>query len=284
MCNQDSNRNDNTNANSNNHTPTAKDIYKYLWRGRDFELERLWSRSVFLAAFLIAIAGAYAVYMKDIFIPQLAGNRLTATVQAVKDDVKVCKEFTVIITEKNKPPCTEKSFAQPFTMGIVPLVICFLGMLFSVLWVLMGKGSKAWYELYESNIAQMSTNHKFWEGCDESANSELNKIFCNKKTGRYTEYLFGKLHNRHGDPMNSRLFSPVAGPFSVSKINIMIGIISLQFFILAFFFHLYRLCKMCLTASLHPMMFLIFPAAALFLFVLFTCLKKQLGSAYLANE
>ena len=56
MCNQDSNRNDNTNANSNNHTPTAKDIYKYLWRGRDFELERLWSRSVFLAAFLIAIA------------------------------------------------------------------------------------------------------------------------------------------------------------------------------------------------------------------------------------
>jgi len=26
------------------------------------------------------------------------------------------------------------------------------------------------------------------------------------------------------------------------------------------------------------------PAAALFLFVLFTCLKKQLGSSYLANE
>ena len=50
------------NNNTNKHHPTAKDIYKYLWHGRDFELERLWGRSVFLAAFLIAIAGASAFY------------------------------------------------------------------------------------------------------------------------------------------------------------------------------------------------------------------------------
>ena len=26
---------------------TAMDIYKYLWKGRDFELDHLWQRSVF---------------------------------------------------------------------------------------------------------------------------------------------------------------------------------------------------------------------------------------------
>ncbi|MEL3905709.1 MAG: hypothetical protein P1P65_01570 [Treponema sp.] len=273
-----------SNSTTNNNHPTAKDIYEYLWRGRDFELARLWERSVFLAAFLIAVAGAYAVYIKDVFIPQLGGNHLTASVTPVKDDTAGCKAFTVIITEKSKTPDTEKSFAQFFTMGIVPLVICFLGALFSVLWILMGKGSKAWYELYESNIARMSNNRTFWEGRNGTEESDINKIFCNKKTGRYTEYLFGNLHNCHGDPMNTRLLSPVAGPFFVSKINIMIGIISLQFFILAFFFHLYRFCTIIFSAAWHPLMFLILPAAALCFFVFLGHLKKKLGSSYLENE
>lgn len=110
------------------------------------------------------------------------------------------------------------------------------------------------------------------------------KSFAIKKTGRYTEYLFGRLHNRNGDPMDSRLFSPVAGPFSVSKISIMVGIISLCFFLIAFFFHLYKLCKIIFDAPWHPLLCIIFPAAAFLLFVLFTCLKKELESSYLENE
>jgi hypothetical protein len=272
------------NNNTDNNHPTAKDIYQYLWHGRDFELERLWERSVFLGAFLIAVAGAYALYMKDVFIPKLYSTHITATVTSAKGIEKICKEFTAIITEKPGTVEVKTSCVRLFTMGIVPLVICFLGMLFSVLWIAMGKGSKRWYELYESNIAWLSTNRKFWEGCDDPEESELNKIFCNKKTGRYTEFLFGNLQNRHGDPINSHLFSPAAGPFSVSKINIMIGIISLRFFILVFFLHLYYFCIIRFAALWHPLMPVILLAAALFLGIVFFRLKKQLRSSYEANE
>ena len=88
------------NNNTDNNHPTAKDIYQYLWHGRDFELERLWERSVFLGAFLIAVAGAYALYMKDVFIPKLYSTHITATVTSAKGIEKICKEFTAIITEK----------------------------------------------------------------------------------------------------------------------------------------------------------------------------------------
>jgi len=229
--------------------PTAKDMYDYLWRGRDFELEHLWQRSVFLAVFLLGIASAYALYIKDVFIPNLNPN-------------ETCAGFPLI-----------------FSIGIVPFFICLLGIIFSVLWIIMGKGSKAWYELYESNLAAMSDNPLFWKDKDE-AESALDKIFCNKKTGRYTEYVFGHLKNRNNDPINKNLLSTAAGSFSVSKVNIMIGIISLKFFILALFFHIYWLCKNLFTDPLPPIL-IIFPITAVFLFLLFTRLKKKLGSSYL---
>jgi len=231
--------------------PTAKDIYDYLWRGRDFELKHLWQRSVFLAAFLLGIASAYAIYIKDVFIPHLSPS-------------ETCAGFQLI-----------------FSIGIVPFLICILGITFSVLWIMMGKGSKAWYELYESNLAKMSDNPRFWKD-EAEGESELDKIFCNKRTGRYTEYLFGHLQNRHSDPIDKKLFSTAAGSFSVSKVNIMIGIISLKFFIVALFFHIYWLCKILFTDPLPPI-FIIFPITALFLFLLFTRLKKKLGSSYFDN-
>lgn len=234
-----------------NDRPTAKDIYDYLWRGRDFELKHLWQRSVFLAAFLLGIASTYALYIKDVFIPHLSPN-------------EICVGFPLI-----------------FSIGIVPFLICLLGIIFSVLWIMMGKGSKAWYELYESNLAKMSDNPRFWKD-EAEGESELDKIFCNKKTGRYTEYLFGHLQNRHGDPIDKKLFSTAAGSFSVSKVNIMIGIISLKFFIVALFFHIYWLCKILFTDPLPPI-FIIFPITALFLFLLFSRLKKKLGSSYFDN-
>ena len=52
-----------------NDRPTAKDIYDYLWRGRDFELEHLWQRSIFLAVFLLGIASAYPLYKGHFYSP-----------------------------------------------------------------------------------------------------------------------------------------------------------------------------------------------------------------------
>ena len=266
--------------------PTAKDIYDYLWRGRDFELKHLWQRSVFLAVFLLGIASTYAIYIKDVFIPHLSPNQITATLNSGKKEVDGSTKYTLIINPNSNLEIEasikkDKPFSALFTPGAVPILICLLGIIFSVLWIIMGKGSKAWYELYESNLAKMSDNPRFWK--DEAAGeSELDKIFCNKRTGRYTEYLFGHLQNRHSDPIDKKLFSTAAGSFSVSKVNIMIGIISLKFFIVALFFHIYWLCKILFTDPLPPIL-IIFPITALSLFLLFTRLKKKLGSSYFDN-
>ncbi|UTC62394.1 hypothetical protein E4O05_00280 [Treponema sp. OMZ 787] len=268
--------------------PTAKDIYDYLWHGRDFELEHLWQRSIFLGAFLLGIASVYAFYVKDIFIPHLSPNQITVTLNADKKEAEGSTEYTLIINPNNNPETKtsikkDKSFSLLFTFGAVPILISLLGIIFSVLWIIMGKGSKAWYEIYESNLAKMSSNPRFWKSEDEAeGKSELDKIFCNKTTGRYSEYVFGRLKNCHGDPIDKSLFSTAAGSFSVSKVNIMIGIISFKFFILALFFHIYWLCK-TIFAYPWPPILISFPTAILLLILLIYRLKKKLGSSYLDN-
>ena len=46
---------------------TTKDLYKELFHCRDFELQHLWQRSVFLAGFMIALFTLYGSFL---------GNRL----------------------------------------------------------------------------------------------------------------------------------------------------------------------------------------------------------------
>ena len=38
---------------------TVKDLYKEFWECRNFEIDHLWQRSIFLAVFLLAIAAGY---------------------------------------------------------------------------------------------------------------------------------------------------------------------------------------------------------------------------------
>lgn len=220
-------------------SPTVMDIYEYLWKGRDFELDHLWQRSAFLGAFLLAAAALYAEYMKEFFIPKYM----------------IC------------PIQTRHNIAL---FGLIPIAITLLGLAFSVLWITMAKGSKAWYELYESNIAAISGNTKFWEGSN-GENTKLTECF-DKKDGGYKAYLFGNLENQNDDPIDSKLFSAGAGPFSVSKINTMIGIISLTAFLCAFGFHVYWTIKLfnepkvqygfftfvCFTAELIAALFIVF--------------------------
>ena len=94
---------------------TSKDIYTSLWRCRDFELSHLWQRSIFLTAFLVMCFTGY-------------GSLL----------LKICE----YVTDDNKyiPFCI---------LSIACLCVAFLGIILSALWIMMGKGSKAWYEKYE---------------------------------------------------------------------------------------------------------------------------------------
>lgn len=187
--------------------PNALDVYNFLWQGRDFELSCLWQRSIFLGAFLLGIATMYAVYFKDVFICQFAS----------------CNQFKGV-------------FGQILVFGFVPILITAIGIIFSELWIMMAKGSKAWFEVYEESISKVNDCNGFWD--DKS----IREVY----GAEIGELIFGELKNNKKP--DKCLFSTSAGAFSVSRINVMIGIIFLIVFGLLFFIHI--IFTVCLLKSL----------------------------------
>ena len=103
-------------------------------------------------------------------------------------------------------------------LSIGAFVLSSLGAVMSILWIYMTKASKAWMEYSEGQI--------------------------NKAQKKFKEYLFSscfpKGFPKHGTTWrkyirnckwNKCIFSTKGGPFSPSKINIMVGIVSLFYFI-----------------------------------------------------
>lgn len=90
------------------------EFYKNYWKCRDFELQHLWQRSVFLSAFLTLCCTSYGYMITHFFID---------------------KPFSI-------------------TANVVCIILCIIGVLFSYLWICMAKGSKAWYEIYEEKISK----------------------------------------------------------------------------------------------------------------------------------
>ncbi|MGP1577724.1 MAG: RipA family octameric membrane protein [Treponema sp.] len=256
------------------HLPTAMDIYQYLWRCRDFELEHLWHRSVVLAVFVLAVSAFYTGYMKEFFIPKY--------MQETQTEYRGSDAFSL---HTEPPIASANSCAQPvlydaMLFGLFPIAITLLGLAFSVLWITMAKGSKAWYELYESNIAAISRSEKFWEG-DGSKNPALTSRF-SKKQGGYKAYLFGNLKPDLDASIDLKLFSVNAGPFSVLKVNTMIGIISLTAFLCAFVFHVYWTLKLFNTPKAEYGVFTLmcFVAELITALFIFFGLKNKVGSSF----
>lgn len=147
------------------------DIHQTFWNCRDFELTNLWQRSVFLTAFLILCFTGYgSVLMK--LLDNITG------------------EFEILIT-----------------LNTIEYSLSILGIVFSILWIKMGKGSKAWYEVYESAIGAVETNPSY----------------ATKKAVKFGGFSYAKLPNYGGVNIDNRITSQNAGEYSVSKINIAIG-------------------------------------------------------------
>lgn len=150
---------------------SIKEIHETFWRCRDFELSHLWQRSIFLTAFLILCYTGYG---------------------------------SIVITMV----CNNSSFE---ILNLIACLISVLGIIFSSLWVMMGKGSKAWYERYEKAIEAFESNDKFIEDSIQSIGG-----FGYKNLPDYNETsLINSLLNGSG------------GAYSPSRINIAIGQISL---------------------------------------------------------
>lgn len=160
-----------------------KDIYESLWRCRDFELSHLWQRSVFLTAFLLLVYTGYGAVILNVFTnSNLNGG-----------NVKI--------------------------LLLVGLAILLIGMLFSQLWIMMAKGSKAWYEVYEHAIFEIEHNSTY---ASEIVTSKMQE----------DRVIHGEVISFE-KPDNS-LFTMKAGAFSPSKIDIMIGQISFFVLLLAY--------------------------------------------------
>lgn len=152
-----------------------KDLYQQLWDGRNFELSHFWQRAAFLASIFVVFIAAYGQIVFRMFFPDCERN----------------------------PTDSQHFFAWGLT---------FLCLIFSMLWIMMFKGSKLWYERYEYSI-----NEIFWE----------QKLFGNITNEKPYH---GKLKSPPQDKISYSLFSTKAGRYSVSKINIAIGIVSMFVF------------------------------------------------------
>ncbi|WP_071145759.1 RipA family octameric membrane protein [Bacteroides ihuae] len=167
---------------------TPKDIYKNYWHCRDFELTNLWQRSVFLAAFLLLIYTGYGALLREI-----------ANCLDIRNTCPDKYEF----------------------LNLCGVGLSILGMIFSVLWIMMSKGSKAWYERYERAIEIMEEDKGFRDKLPEKM------------------YSFGYIdeEKEKRPEINNSLISGKGGRYSPSKINIAIGQISFIIWIILTIVH-----------------------------------------------
>ncbi len=111
--------------------------------------------------------------------------------------------------------------------NLLAMMCCVCGMVFSCLWLTTAKGSKRWFEKYEAAIAYF-----------QEANREMFEPFENGE--RCVSYLdFGRPEiTSRQQPSDDSLLLPCAGGFSVSKIPIVFGQLSMIGWTLIAFIHL----------------------------------------------
>lgn len=148
-----------------------KDVLNRLYKCRDLEISNLWQRSVFLSVFLVLCFTGYSYLVLQIIDSAIATGR----------------EYVVKLSY----------------LHVAAIILGGVSSIFSLLWIMMAKGSKAWYEVYETAISTFENNY-------------------NEKIGLPEENIMGQM----GVPfskLNSCIFSCKSGAYSVSRINILIG-------------------------------------------------------------
>jgi hypothetical protein len=165
---------------------SEKDLYQQLWEGRNFELSHFWQRSIFLATIFVILITAYGKIIFSMYFPE--------------------KEIELL------PESLE-------TQHFIAWGITLLCLAFSMLWIMMSKGSKLWYERYEYSINLLFEKSFLLDNSSENLPRH------------------GNLEYPPNEIYSDSLFSTYAGGYSVSKVNITIGIISMFVFSLLNAFH-----------------------------------------------
>ena len=182
------------------------ELYAQYWHCRNFEIQNLWQRSIFLGAFLILCYSGYGFFFCNAFFNSKG-------------------EFSLLCnTQVNTiPPCIQAH--------LIAILIALTGVILSVLWVYLAKASKAWVEVYEAAISSIDQTNNFMP-------NDFKNI-----GGFHMENLpsFGKNEFSSSNDcakFSNNLFSCKGGTYSPSKINICIGQISLSIWALVITLHL----------------------------------------------
>ncbi len=160
---------------------SPRDIYMRLCACRDFEIKLQWERAVFLTAFLIACYAGYGSFLLSV----------------------------------HQHGCGAGNFSSLVINGIF-ITLTFVGVVLSLLWILMAKGSKAWYEHYEQAITAFARRYS-----DGTAIGKDNVPECMMAHRWYD------MPDIERSAMSNGVFRLKGGAYSVSKIVIAIGICSL---------------------------------------------------------
>ena len=152
-----------------------KELRETFYKLRNFEISNLWQRSIFLSALLVLFFPAYGV---------LVSKLLDVTNKHIIYHEICCA-----------------------------LALC--AIIFSIIWIMMAKGSKAWFEVYERKICEIED--------EEDLGIE----------GKYS------MRNMRKVPwsLDSNLLTGKAGRYSVSKLNILIGQFLLFLWIIILIIH-----------------------------------------------
>lgn len=172
----------------NDNSLSPRDIYKCLWMCRDFEIKNLWQRSVFLGAFLLACFAGY-------------GGLAVAAIGRG----------------------SQMGMDARWMVNGAAFGICFVGTVLSLLWIMMAKGSKAWYEFYENAIVALANRHS------EKFEDPLRDL-----EGRKWE----KIDDFEWPEISDSLLNTKGGSYSPSKLNAAVGFVSLGIWIVLAFVHL----------------------------------------------
>lgn len=155
--------------NENSNEVSLKELREEFYKCRTFEVTNLWRRSFLLSIFLVFCFIVYGL---------LASKILNA----------------------------EPGAANLLVLHEAACAAALLGTSFALIWIMMAKGSKAWYEVYERYIFEIER--------DETEGLTIPE-----------RYRLGALCRPW--EMDSNLFSKKAGRYSPSRLNITIGSVML---------------------------------------------------------
>ncbi|MBO5289241.1 MAG: hypothetical protein J6B11_07585 [Spirochaetales bacterium] len=251
---------------------SLRDVYDELWRGRDFEISHLWQRSVFLAVFMLAIAGGYGTYMMKVMFPSGESNieKICGTLKneaKTHGDYRNCKKASIDIeNEANQMKKAEISFKIKKLGNIekykklTPIFLTYLGIIFSMMWIMMAKGSKYCFERYEFGINKILENKKF-----SKEDKEFNPGIADDDIPHH-----GNLPEPKDDDVCDYILSPLAGRYSVSKINITIGIVALLFWCCLNILHILDVAQNYIGGDLFSFSVSLIFAILTYVFIYFT--------------